>query len=494
MQPRSVTLLVLLAILLGLIASGQATTLAAPAPGYGPLLRLAEPLGTVVADLEDYIPERMRQDDIPGLSIALIRDGEIVWTEGFGFANALSGEPVTPETVFEVGSISKAIAAYTALRLVEEGKLSLDARLSDQLSEPWLPPSEYRDQITLRHLASHSSGLRDNGDSLIGLDKSIAFRPGSSFSYSGVGMMYMQEAIEQVGGRSLEDAARGAVFEPLGMASSSFVNSVAVKPHLASGYMDLNLALMLFLIPFVPLFAVASLLGIAGSRILRGRWLPAWKVWLAAAAVAWILSLALLGLQWAAPLPNFMLLMALSAVVLALAFTAIFLAGRLIITRLSRGRWRGVLQVIWAVISIIVVLMLLGMITVPVPRVLSPQPSGVGTLRASAPDLGAFLLELADPQYLSEEMAAQIRTPQASAGGDMSWALGLGIAHAAEGDALWQNGQTFGFRNLIVIYPEHGMGVVVLSNSDHGFPVVFDVAQRALGGSAIPSMGTWFGF
>ena len=494
MQPRSVTRLVLLAILLGLVAYGQASTLVAPAPGFSPPLRLAEPLSAVVTDLEDYIPERMRQDDIPGLSVALIRDGKILWTEGFGVANTLSAEPVTPETVFEVGSISKAIAAYTALRLVEEGKLSLDERLSEQLSEPWLPPSVYGDQVTLRHLASHSSGLGDNSDSLIGLDKSIAFRPGSSFSYSGVGMMYMQEAIEQVSGRSLEDAARRAVFEPLDMASSSFVNSVAVKPHLASGYMDLNLALTLFLIPFVPLFAAASLLSIAGSRILRGRWLPTWKVWLAAAVVAWMLSLALLGLQWAAPLPNFMLLMALSAVALALAFTGIVLAGRQIIARLSRGRCRGVLRVIWAVISIVVVLLLSGLITVPVPRVLSPQPSAVGTLRASAPDLAAFLLELADPHYLSEEMAAQIRAPQVGAGRDMSWGLGLGIAHAAEGDALWQNGQTFGFRNLMVIYPEHRMGVVVLSNSDHGFPVVFDVAQRALGGSAIPSMGAWIGF
>jgi CubicO group peptidase (beta-lactamase class C family) len=175
----------LLAILLGLVAYGQATTLAAPAPGSSPPLRLAEPLDTVVADLEDYIPERMRQDDIPGLSIALIRDGKRVWTEGFGIANTLSAEPVTPETVFEVGSIRKAIATYTALRLVEEGKLSLDAPLSEQLSEPWLPPSVYGDQITLRHLVSHSSGLGDNNDSLIGLDKSIAFRPGSSGAWIG---------------------------------------------------------------------------------------------------------------------------------------------------------------------------------------------------------------------------------------------------------------------------------------------------------------------
>ena len=185
MQPRSVTRLVLLAILLGLVVYGQATALAAPTPGSSPPLRLAEPLGTVVADLEDYIPERMRQDDIPGLSIALIRDGKRVWTEGFGIANTLSAEPVTPETVLEVGSISKAIATYTALRLVEEGKLSLDVPLSEQLSDPWLPPSVYGDQITLRHLASHSSGLGDNNDSLIGLDKSIAFRPGSSGAWIG---------------------------------------------------------------------------------------------------------------------------------------------------------------------------------------------------------------------------------------------------------------------------------------------------------------------
>jgi len=115
-------------------------------------------------------------------------------------------------------------------------------------------------------------------------------------------------------------------------------------------------------------------------------------------------------------------------------------------------------------------------------------------MRTSAPDLAAFLVELADPQHLSEEMAVQIRTPQMPAGRDMSWGLGPGIQHDAHGDALWQNGQTFGFRSVMVIYPEHGIGVVVLTNSDHGFPVVFDVAQRALGGSALSSTRSWLGF
>jgi len=81
-----------------------------------------------------------------------------------------------------------------------------------------------------------------------------------------------------------------------------------------------------------------------------------------------------------------------------------------------------------------------------------------------------------------------------SAGRDVSWGLGPGIQHGQHGDALWQYGQTFGFRSVMVIYPEYGMGVVVLTNSDHGLPVAFDVAQRALGGSALSSIRAWVGF
>jgi CubicO group peptidase (beta-lactamase class C family) len=118
------TKFILLAVLVGVAASGKVTTLAASPSGQEPALRLSDPIDEVVADLEDYIPERMREGDVPGLAIALIRDGEVVWTEGFGVANTITREPVRPETAFEVASNSKVVTAYTALRLVEEGKLS----------------------------------------------------------------------------------------------------------------------------------------------------------------------------------------------------------------------------------------------------------------------------------------------------------------------------------------------------------------------------------
>jgi CubicO group peptidase (beta-lactamase class C family) len=102
-----------------------------------------------------------------------------------------------------------------------------------------------------------------------------------------------------------------------------------------------------------------------------------------------------------------------------------------------------------------------------------------------------FLIEVAEPQHLNAELAAQVRTPQVSAGRNMTWGLGPGIQHSEHGNALWQNGQTFGFRSLMVIYPEQHIGVVVLTNSDHGFPLACDVAQRALGGSAISAIVAW---
>ena len=126
------------------------------------------------------------------------------------------------DTVFEAASISKVIAAYAALVLVERGVLSLDEPVHHYLSQPWLPPSTYAEQITLRHLLTHTSGLTNQVNPV---DKSIVFPPGERYEYSGVGFMYLQEVMEQVTGKSLEQIAQELVFEPLEMDSSSYVNS-----------------------------------------------------------------------------------------------------------------------------------------------------------------------------------------------------------------------------------------------------------------------------
>ena len=450
-----------------------------------PPLRNSEPVEAVVADLEVYIPEQMRDAGVPGLAIALIRDGEVVWTEGFGVTNTITGEPVTSDTVFEVASISKVVAAYTAFRLVEEEKLSLDEPVITYLSNPWLPSSEYGDKITLRHLASHSSGFTDD---ILPLDKSIAFEPGSDFLYSGVGALNIQEAIEQTTGKSLEGAAREIVFEPLGMSSSSYVNMAETVPYMANGHIVYKIPLIFFLYLFIPTFFVLSFVGVLILRIKKGRWQLPWKMVAGISAFAVLFTFLNLILLLAKALPNFLLLIALCTAGFTVAFLVTFFIGGKIKAYLPlqwyAGKFQFGLTIAWIVLSFIVLFWLSGLITVPVPNALSPQPSAVGSLQTTAPDLALFLIELADPQYLSKDMAEQILTPQVSISDDFSWGLGPGIQHSKQGDALWQNGQTLGFRSVMVIYPDQGIGVVVLTNSDNAFPLVYDVAQRALGGES----------
>ncbi len=131
----------------------------------------------------------MNEADVPGLAIALIRNNKTVWTDGFGVLNRLNSGPSASTTVFEAASISKVITAYTALRLVDQGKLSLDEPVHVHLKKAWLPPSTSADKITLRHLLSHSL---DPGDDPLFKNKCIAFEPCSDFLYSGLGAEYVR--------------------------------------------------------------------------------------------------------------------------------------------------------------------------------------------------------------------------------------------------------------------------------------------------------------
>ncbi len=449
-------------------------------------LRLLEPVEAVVADLEAYIPERMREAGVPGLAVALIRDRQLAWSRGFGLANTITSQAVTPETVFEAASISKVVTTYIALRLVEQERLALDEALSAYLSEPWLPPSDYANAITLRHLASHSSGLTENVFPTI--DKSIAFAPGSDFLYTGIGFMYMQEAIEQLTGKSLEEAAREAVFEPLGMASSSFVYRAEHLPRMANGHMRPILPLLIFLVPCAVILVIIALVGIPAARLITGRWRLARRLLVGACLLAAVLTLLLLTCSSLNHLPNFLLLIGLCAAAFAVVFIlALLLRGQALArlpARLQEGKLRSLLNPVWVVLSVVMLVYVSGLITIPVPRSPSPPPSAVGSLRTTAGDLAIFMIELIEPCHLSRDMATQVRTPQIPAGEGFSWGLGIGIQHSAQGDALWQNAQTFGFRGLMVAYPEHGCGIVVLTNSDSGYPVACDVAWRAIGGKA----------
>jgi CubicO group peptidase (beta-lactamase class C family) len=186
------------------------------------------------AHLQAYIPALMEKAGVPGLSIAVIRDGRTVWSESFGVRSETTKKPVTKDTYFNVGSLSKPVFAYGVLKLVDAGKLKLDEPLAPYLPKEMTEGDPRFQQITARFVLSHRTGFPNwPGD---GKPLTIHFTPGERFSYSGSGMVFLQKAVEKITGKPLNDYLREAVFEPLGMKHSSYVWNPAFESDVAIGH------------------------------------------------------------------------------------------------------------------------------------------------------------------------------------------------------------------------------------------------------------------
>ena len=173
-----------------------------------------------ITALERQVPEMMAQARIPGISMALIRNGRIAWQHGFGVGSAETKTPVGDSTVFEAASLSKAVFAYCVLKMVDRGQIDLDVPLSKYLPEPYIPDDRVK-LITARIVLSHTTGFpnwRPRGQAL-----QIHFTPGDRFSYSGEGYMYLQKVVETIAGKPANDFMREMVFQPLGMVHSSYI-------------------------------------------------------------------------------------------------------------------------------------------------------------------------------------------------------------------------------------------------------------------------------
>lgn len=171
--------------------------------------------------LEKVIPDLMSRADVPGLSAALITDGRVAWHKGFGVMNAATKAPVTDDTMFSAASLSKPVVAYAVLKLVDGGKLDLDAPLSKYLPKPYIEGDDRLNRITARRVLSHTTGFpnwRPQGKPLV-----IHFTPGDRFSYSGEGFVYLQKVVEHISGLPLDDFLQKTVFGPLGMQNSAFI-------------------------------------------------------------------------------------------------------------------------------------------------------------------------------------------------------------------------------------------------------------------------------
>jgi CubicO group peptidase (beta-lactamase class C family) len=200
----------------------------------------AAPLRTEVrkAELDSLIPRLMKDGEVPGLGIAVIKDGKISLNRGFGVMNASTKEPVTNATVFEAASLSKPVFAYAVLKLVDAGKLDLDKPLIQYLGKPYIENDERINLITARRVLTHTTGFpnwRPKDQPL-----KIIIPPGERFSYSGEGFVYLQKVVEHLSGESLDVFMKHMVFEPLGMKSSSYVWQPDYEKLKATGHTGAN--------------------------------------------------------------------------------------------------------------------------------------------------------------------------------------------------------------------------------------------------------------
>jgi CubicO group peptidase (beta-lactamase class C family) len=208
------------------------------------------------AATDSYIASEMSAEKIPGLALAVVRDGQIVKASGYGFADLEFDVPVKPETLFQTGSVGKQFAATAVMMLVEENKIALDDKLSKYLPGT---PAKWRN-VTIRNLLTHTSGIADYGGeedskpTVISLRQDYTedellkrfellpmnFAPGTSWSYSNTGYVLLGFVIHKVTGEFYGDFLHQRIFQPLGMTDTRIISEADIIKNRASGYELVN--------------------------------------------------------------------------------------------------------------------------------------------------------------------------------------------------------------------------------------------------------------
>jgi CubicO group peptidase (beta-lactamase class C family) len=191
--------------------------------------------GTAISKkvFDSYLDSSMKVKSIPGLTIAIINKGKIVYYQTRGYANLEQKLPVTEQTIFEGASISKSVFAFFVMRYVEEGKLDLDKPLYEYLPYEDIAYDERYKKITARMVLSNRTGFPNWRDNDKDMKLTIKFEPGTNYLYSGEGFQYLTLVLKSMEGNdwnALEAAFQRKVAKPLGMAHTVFIpDSVTLK-------------------------------------------------------------------------------------------------------------------------------------------------------------------------------------------------------------------------------------------------------------------------
>jgi len=197
-------------------------------------------------EVDDFVRATMEEHETPGIAIAVVRDGEPARVQGYGLANIELGVAVTPDTIFQSGSVGKQFTAAGILLLAEEGRLKLDDPLA--LHFPSAPATWHR--ITIRHLLTHTSGLSDSEDDAyeerrdytekelleISWKFPLEFAPGSQWSYCNTGYMILGILTSKLTGMHWSEFQKQRIFEPAGMTTARGISESDIVKNRADGY------------------------------------------------------------------------------------------------------------------------------------------------------------------------------------------------------------------------------------------------------------------
>ena len=226
-----------------------------PSGNYDLIAEIIKPKATKPNDQVDEIFMPWNSIQTPGAAVAIVKDGEIIYKQGYGSANLEYDIPIEPNTIFHIASVSKQFTVFSILLLEKQGKLSLDDDIRNYIPE--VP--DFGHTITLRHLASHTSGLRDQWNllsmagwrmddvitkehvlKLVSKQKELNFNPGEEYAYCNTGFTLLAETVARVSDMSFAEFTNEQIFEPLNMTNTLFYDDhqKIVKNRAYSYYTD----------------------------------------------------------------------------------------------------------------------------------------------------------------------------------------------------------------------------------------------------------------
>lgn len=189
--------------------------------------------------IDSFLRLKIKEQNIPGVSIAIINDSKVVYNQTFGYANKEKKLPVTNKTIFEGASISKSVFASFVMTYVEDGKLDLDKPLYQYLSYPDIEYDDRYKKITARIVLSHRSGFPNWRENEKDKKLIIKFEPGTDYEYSGEGYQYLAMVLKHIDGtdwNGLEDTFQKKIAKPLGLKHTTFIEDDYTMRNKAEPY------------------------------------------------------------------------------------------------------------------------------------------------------------------------------------------------------------------------------------------------------------------